>query len=219
MFAVIKTGGKQYKVAKGQVLILEKLAALPGKKVQFNDVLLLGGEKTVLGTPRIKDAGVQAEVMDQIRGDKTISFVKRRRKSSSQRKKGHRQSLTVVKITDILASGAEKSGVEQANGAGGSSVDYGNFSSYKSNSRGSVGHKREAQNITSNKLTSKEIPKKASSPLKRAVEKKNLKDKATSKQETTKKVAATKTIKGRKASQEKSTKKGETKKSKAVSNK
>ena len=71
MFAVIKTGGKQYKVSKGQVLRLEKLASFPGKKVQFNEVLLVSGDKMVVGTPFVKDAGVQAEVIDQIRGPKT----------------------------------------------------------------------------------------------------------------------------------------------------
>ena len=128
MFAVIKTGGKQYKVSKGQILVLEKLACHKGKKVQFNEVLLLGGEDNIVGAPVINDAGVQAEVIDQIRGPKVVSFVKRRRKSSSKRKKGHRQSLTVVKITDILASGAQKSGIDEAKGAGGSSEDFGNLS-------------------------------------------------------------------------------------------
>ena len=128
MFAVIKTGGKQYKVSKGQVLVLEKLGCHKGTKVQFNEVLLLGGENNIVGAPVINDAGVQAEVLDQIRGPKVVSFVKRRRKSSSKRKKGHRQSLTVVKITDILASGAQKSGLDEAKGAGGSSEDFGNFS-------------------------------------------------------------------------------------------
>ena len=66
MFAVIKTGGKQYKVSKGQVLVLEKLACHKGKKVQFNEVLLLGGENNIVGAPVINDAGVQAEVIDQI---------------------------------------------------------------------------------------------------------------------------------------------------------
>ncbi|MEX0281487.1 MAG: 50S ribosomal protein L21 [Arenibacterium sp.] len=118
MFAVIKTGGKQYKVHSGDMLRVEKLAADAGETVQFNDILMLGGETTTVGAPLIEGAGVQAEVVDQIKGEKVIHFVKRRRKHSSKRTKGHRQKLTLVKITDILASGADKSGVKAAVGAG-----------------------------------------------------------------------------------------------------
>ncbi len=118
MFAVIKTGGKQYKVASGDILKVEKLAADAGDMVQFNDVLMLGGDSVSVGAPFLEGAGVQAEVLDQIRGPKTISFKKRRRKHSSQRKKGHRQSLTSVLVTDILEKGADKSGVKAAIGAG-----------------------------------------------------------------------------------------------------
>ena len=118
MFAVIKTGGKQYKVQSGDMLRVERIAANAGEKIQFNEVLMLGGDKPVLGAPMVKDAGVQAEVVDQIKGEKVIHFVKRRRKHSSKRTKGHRQKLTLVKITDILASGADKSGVAAAIGTG-----------------------------------------------------------------------------------------------------
>lgn len=118
MFAVIKTGGKQYKVATGDIFKVEKLAADAGETVQFNDVLMLGGDSVTVGSPMVSGAGVQAEVLDQMKGKKTIHFVKRRRKHSSQRKKGHRQQLTVIKITDILADGAEKSGIKAAIGAG-----------------------------------------------------------------------------------------------------
>ncbi len=117
MFAVIKTGGKQYKVHSGDTLRVEKLVADAGETVQFNDVLMLGGDAPVIGAPMIADAGVQAEVIDQIKGDKVIHFVKRRRKHSSKRTKGHRQKLTVVRITDILATGAGKSGVRAAVGS------------------------------------------------------------------------------------------------------
>ncbi|WGI20297.1 50S ribosomal protein L21 [Amylibacter sp. IMCC11727] len=119
MFAVVKTGGKQYKVASGEVLKIEKIAGEAGETVQFNEVLMLGGDKTTVGTPTVAGAGVQAEILEQGKGPKVINYVKRRRKHSSQRKKGHRQQLTVVRITDILASGADKSGVMAAvNGAG-----------------------------------------------------------------------------------------------------
>ncbi|WP_171176592.1 50S ribosomal protein L21 [Ruegeria sp. HKCCD8929] len=117
MFAVLKTGGKQYKVQAGDMLRVEKLAADAGEKVQFNDVLMLGGDAPVVGAPFVDGAAVQAEVIEQIKGDKVINFVKRRRKHSSKRTVGHRQKLTLVKITDILASGAEKSGVKAATGS------------------------------------------------------------------------------------------------------
>ncbi|MQY41446.1 50S ribosomal protein L21 [Epibacterium sp. SM1969] len=118
MFAVLKTGGKQYKVQAGDILRVEKLAADAGETVQFNDILMLGGDAPVVGAPLVDGAAVQAEVIDQIKGDKVINFVKRRRKHSSKRTKGHRQKLTLVKITEILASGADKSGVKVATGKG-----------------------------------------------------------------------------------------------------
>jgi large subunit ribosomal protein L21 len=118
MFAVLKTGGKQYKVQAGDVLRVEKLAADAGEKIQFNDVLMVGGDKTVVGAPFVEGAAVQADVIDQIKGEKLIKFVKRRRKHSSKRTVGHRQKLTLVRITDILASGADASGVKAAVGAG-----------------------------------------------------------------------------------------------------
>ena len=119
MFAVLKTGGKQYKVQSGDTLRVEKLAANAGDKVQFNEVLMIGGDSPVVGSPVVDGAGVQAEVIEQIKGPKTINFVKRRRKHSSKRTKGHRQQLTLVRITEILAKGAGKSGVMAAeNGAG-----------------------------------------------------------------------------------------------------
>lgn len=119
MFAVLKTGGKQYKVQSGDTLRVEKLAANAGDKIQFNDVLMIGGDAPVVGAPMVADAGVQAEVIEQIKGPKTINFVKRRRKHSSKRTKGHRQQLTLVRVTDILASGAAASGIMAAvNGAG-----------------------------------------------------------------------------------------------------
>ncbi|MCR8547289.1 50S ribosomal protein L21 [Salipiger sp. P9] len=118
MFAVMKTGGKQYKVQSGDTLRVEKLAADAGETVQFNDILMLGGDQVVVGAPLVAGAAVQAEVIDQVKGDKVIHFVKRRRKHSSQRTKGHRQKLTLVRVTEILASGADASGVKAAVGAG-----------------------------------------------------------------------------------------------------
>ena len=118
MFAVLKTGGKQYKVQSGDLLRVEKLAADAGETVQFNEILMLGGNAPVVGSPRVDGAAVQAEVIDQIKGPKTINFVKRRRKHSSQRTKGHRQQLTLLRVTEILSSGADASGIKAAVGAG-----------------------------------------------------------------------------------------------------
>ena len=118
MFAVLKTGGKQYKVQSGDLLRVEKLAADAGETVQFNEILMLGGDAPVVGSPRVDGAAVQAEVIDQIKGPKTINFVKRRRKHSSQRTKGHRQQLTLLRVTEILSSGAGASGIKAAVGAG-----------------------------------------------------------------------------------------------------
>ena len=124
MYAIIETGGKQYKVQKDDILAVEKLSAKGGDKVQFNSVLLTGGKDVKVGDPLIKDAGVQATVIDQIKDKKVVSFVKRRRKSSSKSKKGHRQQITLVKITEILESGADKTNVQEAKSGKGLKIDY-----------------------------------------------------------------------------------------------
>jgi large subunit ribosomal protein L21 len=111
MFAVLKTGGKQYRVQSGDVLRVEKLDAQAGDEIQFNEILMVGDS---IGAPLVEGAGVKATVIDQIKGPKTINFVKRRRKHGSQRKKGHRQQLTLVRIGDIMESGADKSGIRAA---------------------------------------------------------------------------------------------------------
>ena len=98
------------------MLRIEKIDADAGETVQFNDILMLGGDTATVGTPLIEGAAVQAEVLDQIKGKKTINFVKRRRKHGSQRTKGHRQKLTMVRVTDILSEGGAKSGVKTAVG-------------------------------------------------------------------------------------------------------
>jgi large subunit ribosomal protein L21 len=106
MYAVIKTGGKQYRVAKDDTITIEKLEAAAGDTVAFPDVLMLGGNGTVeIGKPTVKGATVAGEVVRQDRADKVIVFKKRRRKNY-RRKKGHRQDVTVVRITDILTGGA-----------------------------------------------------------------------------------------------------------------
>ena len=103
MFAVIKTGGKQYKVAKDDIIVVEKLDAEAGKSVAFGDVLLAGNEGDVkVGTPLLKGAEVKGEVLEQRKGAKVMIFKKKRRQTY-RRKRGHRQNETVVKITSIKA--------------------------------------------------------------------------------------------------------------------
>ena len=105
MFAVIRTGGKQYKVAKDDVITVEKLAGEPGSTVTLDDVLMLGdGASVSNGTPRLAGASVTAEVVEQTRSDKVLVFKKRRR-HNYRRKNGHRQALTVLKVTGISAGG------------------------------------------------------------------------------------------------------------------
>src|SRR5262245_30668445 len=105
MFAVIKTGGKQYRVAAEDVLQIDKIKGDPGEIVQFGEVLLLGGDEVKLGLPTVAGASVAAEVLEQGRGPKIIAFKKRRRKNS-RRKRGHRQEFTLVRVTEILTDGA-----------------------------------------------------------------------------------------------------------------
>jgi large subunit ribosomal protein L21 len=105
MFAVIKTGGKQYRVAAQDMLKVDRLKGEPGEIVQFGEVLLVGGDDVTLGKPTITGASVAAEVLEQGRGPKIIAFKKRRRKNS-RRKRGFRQEFTLVRITEILTDGA-----------------------------------------------------------------------------------------------------------------
>lgn len=105
MFAVIKTGGKQYRVAAEDVLKIEKVAGEAGDMVEFGEVLAVGSE---IGAPTVSGAVVTAEILEQGRAKKVISFKKRRRQNS-QRTKGHRQHLTTVKIAEILTGGAKPS--------------------------------------------------------------------------------------------------------------
>ena len=100
MHAVIKTGGKQYRVAADDVLKIEKIEGDAGAKVEFADVLMVGDK---IGTPLVSGAKVTAEIVEQGRGPKVINFKKRRRQNS-KRKKGHRQHLTTVKITNITGA-------------------------------------------------------------------------------------------------------------------
>ncbi|HML09198.1 MAG TPA: 50S ribosomal protein L21 [Xanthobacteraceae bacterium] len=108
MFAVFKTGGKQYRVAAEDVLKVDKVKGEPGEIVEFGEVLLVGGDSLTLGAPTVAGATIAAEVLEQARGPKIIAFKKRRRKNS-RRKRGHRQEFTLLRITEILTEGRKPS--------------------------------------------------------------------------------------------------------------
>jgi large subunit ribosomal protein L21 len=106
MFAVIKAGGKQYRVAEDQVLKVEGVEGEPGTIVQLAEVIMLGGDQPQLGNPTISGASVAAEIIEHGRGPKVIAFKKRRRKNS-RRKRGHRQDFVLIRISEILTNGAK----------------------------------------------------------------------------------------------------------------
>lgn len=107
MFAVIKTGGKQYRVVANQVVKIEKIIGSAGDIIEFSDVLMIGQEgNAVIGTPIVADALVTAEIVEQTRGRKVIAFKKRRRQNS-KRTRGHRQELTTLRILEVLMGGAK----------------------------------------------------------------------------------------------------------------
>ncbi len=106
MFAVIKAGGKQYRVAPEDVIRIDRVASEPGQVVAFGDVLMVGGDAPVLGAPTVAGATVAGEVLEHTRGDKVIAFKKRRRQNS-RRKRGYRHEFSVIRITEILTDGAK----------------------------------------------------------------------------------------------------------------
>ena len=108
MFAVIKAGGKQYRVAPEDVIRIDRVKGEPGEVVAFGEVLLLGGDAPQLGLPTVAGATVAGEVLQHERGDKVIAFKKRRRKNS-RRKRGYRHEFSVIRITEILTEGAKPS--------------------------------------------------------------------------------------------------------------
>ncbi len=108
MFAVIKTGGKQYRVAPEDIIRIDRVSGEPGQIVEFGEVLVLGGDTPQIGVPAIAGATVAGEVLQHTRGDKVIAFKKRRRKNS-RRKRGYRHEFSVIRITEILTDGAKPS--------------------------------------------------------------------------------------------------------------
>ena len=114
MYAVIKTGGKQYRVAEGELLTVERLPGEPGESVALDEVLMVGeGESAAVGSPTVAGASVAAEIVEQSRGEKVIVFKKKRRKGY-RRRKGHRQDQTVLRIMEILTDGKKPSGKKAA---------------------------------------------------------------------------------------------------------
>jgi large subunit ribosomal protein L21 len=108
MFAVIRAGGKQYRVAAEDVIRIDRVVGEPGEVIEFGEVLLLGGDTPQIGAPTISGATVAGEVLQHTRGDKVIAFKKRRRKNS-RRKRGYRHEFSVIRITEILTDGAKPS--------------------------------------------------------------------------------------------------------------
>ena len=108
MFAVIKAGGKQYRVAAEDVIRIDRVVGNPGEVIEFGEVLLLGGDTPQIGAPTVSGASVAGEVLQHTRGDKVIAFKKRRRKNS-RRKRGFRHEFSVIRITEILTNGAKPS--------------------------------------------------------------------------------------------------------------
>ena len=103
MFAVIKTGGKQYRVVAEDVLRVDRVEGEPGTVVEFGEVLVVGGDTPVIGAPTVAGATVAGELLDHVRGPTVIAFKKRRRKNS-RRKRGHRQDLTTIRIKEIIGA-------------------------------------------------------------------------------------------------------------------
>tara|TARA_B100001123_G_C14964343_1_gene889013 strand:+ start:190 stop:660 length:471 start_codon:yes stop_codon:yes gene_type:complete len=156
MFAIIKTGGKQYSVESGKVLKIEKIIGKKGETFTFDQVLLIGdSQKQTLGTPIIKGASVKATIIDQIRDKKIIVFKKKRRKNY-RKTKGHRQYLTVLKIDKILQIGSK------------------NLDEKQSQNKSNIATKKQE---TKSKQPEKKIVKKSSSPKKKTIKKKSVKKK------------------------------------------
>ncbi|GAB4393242.1 MAG: hypothetical protein Tsb0032_11900 [Kiloniellaceae bacterium] len=174
MFAVIKTGGKQYKVAKDDVIVVEKLDGETGEVVAFESVLMVGeGADTKAGAPFVEGVCVAGEVVEQTRGDKVLVFKKKRRQNY-RRTKGHRQDLTVVKITDILTDG-KKPAAKPKKAAAPKKTDEGE----------AEGGKTEAKAAPKKAAAKKAATKKA--PAKKAAAKKTATKKAPAKKAAAKK--------------------------------
>lgn len=175
MFAVIKTGGKQYRVAPNDILKVEKLDGEPGDTVELSSVLMIGGDDGVnLGAPLIEGATVAAEVVEQTRARKIIVFKKKRRKHY-RRKNGHRQNLTVLRVTEILTDGQKPTPVKKAaKPAEGAATDPAEKKPAK---------KATAKTTTAKKTAAKKAPAKKAAAKKTAAKKAPAKKAAKSEEE------------------------------------
>lgn len=193
MFAVIKTGGKQYKVAKDDVIVVEKLNGEAGDVVAFESVLMFGeGAEAKSGTPFVEGVCVAGEVVEQARGDKVLVFKKKRR-HNYRRTKGHRQELTVVKITDILTDG-KKPAARKSEGpkkAAAPKKDEGEAESKKAPAKKAAAKKPAAKKPAAKKTAAKKAPA-SKDGAKKAAAKKTATKKAASSKTGTKKAAAKK---------------------------
>ena len=158
MYAVVKTGGKQYRVSKDDIITVEKLIADSGTSVEFDRILVVGSEdKVEIGTPYVEGARVTAEVIDQTRGRKVLVYRKLRRKDF-QRLKGHRQKITVLKITGILLEGAI--GAPKSKGSTAREARTEESTVKKTTAKKTVAKKTTAKKTAAKKTASKKAPPK-----------------------------------------------------------
>ncbi|MPY69682.1 MAG: 50S ribosomal protein L21 [Alphaproteobacteria bacterium] len=165
MYAVVRTGGKQYRVAKDDVIVVEKLAGEAGADVELDQVLMLDdGSAPVIGTPLVDGARVAATVLDQSRADKIIVF-KRKRRKDYRRTKGHRQHVTVLRVTDILAKGQKASPKAEAKPASPAAE-----AATKGEAKAAAPAKKAAKKAPAKKAPAKKAPAKKA-PAKKAAKK------------------------------------------------
>jgi len=170
MFAVIKTGGKQYKVAKDDVIVVEKLNGETGEVVAFDSVLMVGeGAETKAGAPFVEGVGVAGEVVEQTRGDKVLVFKKKRR-HNYRRTAGHRQDLTVVRITDILTDG-KKPAAKPKKAAAPKKADEDKGEAEAKSEAGAETKKAPAKKAAAKKTATKKAPAKKAAAKKTASKK------------------------------------------------
>ena len=190
MYAVIKTGGKQYKVAKDDFLVVERLAADAGDSIELNEVLMVGdGDKVTAGSPLVEGACVAAEVIDQTRGEKIIVFKKKRR-HNYRRKKGHRQEHTILRITEILTDGKKPAKAKAKPAAKKAPAE--ETETKKTEAEEAPAGKAAAEKAPAKKTAAKKAPAKKAAATKKAAAKKAPAKKAAAKKTAAKSESKTK---------------------------
>ena len=190
MYAVIKTGGKQYKVAKDDFLVVERLAADAGDSIELNEVLMVGdGDKVTAGSPLVEGACVAAEVVDQTRGEKIIVFKKKRR-HNYRRKKGHRQEHTILRITEILTDGKKPAKAKAKPAAKKAPAE--ETETKKTEAEEAPAGKAAAEKAPAKKTAAKKAPAKKAAATKKAAAKKAPAKKAAAKKTAAKSESKTK---------------------------